>query len=336
MSGEISASELREGDVLLYCGTAWISRLIQRLDGTAVSHASLFLGKNQAGEEIVGEALMGEGLVEKPLDQSVFGAEWVCVRRRPPDALVMGPVLRRARWYLDQGDRYAYEQILLLAIICLTRKVPLKPSFGVFLRAVVERATAFLRRLRAGGQDREPMICSEFAYRCYDEATPPPNAPYHLEIEWAATFEPAAALAGAGIDPQSVLAQLRAHPDPLEVFNDVKSALAARGRTAVADRAADLPLEALAKQYLAELDDAKAPEGELALEPVVGPVQNLALRIRDSDLFGARERCGAAGLDSTSPLFDQFFTTVADFVTPGDLLRTPSLEDKGVVYRAPG
>jgi hypothetical protein len=336
MNGKISASELREGDVLLYRGTAWISRLIQLLDGTAVSHASLFLGKNQAGEEVVGEALMGEGLVEKPLDQSVFGAEWVCVRRRPPEALVMGPVLQRARWYLDQGERYAYEQILLLAIICLTRKVPLKPSFGVFLRAVVDRAAAFLQRLTAGGQDREPMICSEFAYRCYDEATPPPNVPYHLEIEWAATFQPAAALAGAGIDPQSVLARLRAQAGPLAVFNDVKSALAARDRTAVADWAAGPPLEAVAKQYLAELGDATVPEEDLALEEVVGPVQNLALRICDSDLFGARTRWGAVGLDSTSPLFDRFFTTVADFVTPGDLLRTPSLEDKGVVCQGPG
>ena len=34
----------------------------------------------------------------------------------------MQPVVNRANFYLDRHERYAYEQILLLAVVCLTRK----------------------------------------------------------------------------------------------------------------------------------------------------------------------------------------------------------------------
>jgi len=179
------------------------------------------------------------------------------------------------------------------------------------------------------------MICSEFVYRCYDEAEP--KAPYHLDIAWAAAYRPAAAMAGAGIDPRSLLARIRQHSGVLGVFNDVKSALAARAAAAPAAAAAGPSLEALAKEYLAELDDAAVPEEELAVGEVVDSVRNLALQIRECDLFGARQKRLSWGLESAgASLFDQFFATVADFVTPGDLLKTSSLEDKGVVYQAPG
>jgi len=70
MATSIPGSALCAGDVLLYRGTGMISRAIQKLDGTDVSHAGLYLGNGE-----VGEALADLGsLACNPLAQSVRGS----------------------------------------------------------------------------------------------------------------------------------------------------------------------------------------------------------------------------------------------------------------------
>jgi len=319
------ASRLVSGDVLLYRGTAAISRAIQLLDGTDVSHAGLYLGNRR-----VGEALVKGGLVNNALADSVVDCEWVLARRQSAAGVDMQPVLDRARWYLDQGPRYAYEQILLLAMICLTRRVRVTPVLRLLMRSAIDRAAAHLLDLVNAG-NQEPMICSEFVFRCFDEALPEANDRYSLQIGSAASRGLAWAATGAaesgGVQPHSLLARMAEDAGFVGTINDPKAAFAARAAEFVPGH--DV-LESLAERYVQEVAEGKIVDEEPDHRELADSVRNLASSVRGLPFRGDRASRWAPAADSdTRSLFDRFFTTAADFVTPGDLLKTPSLQDLG-------
>jgi len=81
------------------------------------------------------------------------------------------PVTNTAAAFVAEGDRYAYEQILLLAVLATTRRIPLDPVSKRVLRFVLDHAAGLLLKLTSGG--KEPMICSELVDRCFKEAVQP-------------------------------------------------------------------------------------------------------------------------------------------------------------------
>src|SRR5262249_7115548 len=85
------------------------------------------------------------------------------------------------RTYLAGQVPYAYHQIVLLAILSLTRRIPLPPVGRRLVRVALDQAAGVLNSLVEDG--RQLMICSEFVYRCYDEAHAGagPN-PYHMNV----------------------------------------------------------------------------------------------------------------------------------------------------------
>jgi hypothetical protein len=164
----------------------------------------------------VGEAV-DAGVVKNSLASLVASHTRVASRRILDATLGMMPVMRVADEYLSQGDRYAYEQLFLLAPLCLARKIPLPWPVKKAVRAILDHAAAALEVVFNAG--KQPMICSEFVYRCYDEADAAAHDPYDIEID----SSPAAALTasvlasraprGRGIHPNSVLAAvLRTQP----------------------------------------------------------------------------------------------------------------------------
>ena len=161
------------GDIILYHGNSLLAKLIQFFDGTEMNHAGIFLG-----EEMVGEALTG-GLTKRTIDDSIKDDEYVIVRRLKNDPGTMQPVVDKAEDYLSIGNRYGYEQIFLLAFLGLTRKLHVNQYLEWLLRKILDKAADWL--MNQG--DRQPMICSEFAYRCYDEALPVAHDPYSLDID---------------------------------------------------------------------------------------------------------------------------------------------------------
>src|SRR5262245_10942981 len=122
---DITPEELQLGDVLLYRKTGLISRLICLFDGSEYSHASVYDGKQVV--EAVSHGVMGN----TPADSAAH-AEFVDVYRFISDDLKpLGsakypaePVAERIQYYLDEGDRYGYEQLLLLALLTTTRRIP--------------------------------------------------------------------------------------------------------------------------------------------------------------------------------------------------------------------
>jgi hypothetical protein len=166
---DIPIAQLMPGDVLLYRGTGLISDAIRLIDRSEVSHAGLFLGRYEEKGRTVGEAIR-EGLIRRELPKSLEHAEWAEARRLKESPASFDPVLDRAVFYLQKGERYAFEQILLLAFLCITRNLAGSSILGRLLRETLDAAAAFLLRLFNAG--REPMICSEFVFRCYCEALP--------------------------------------------------------------------------------------------------------------------------------------------------------------------
>jgi len=179
MPGTVRPDELEPGDVFLYRGTGLVSRLIRLFDGSEYSHASIWDGRN------VAEAIAA-GVKSRELATSVGGTRVDVFRFRSDSGHGLGdpecpaqPVLDDIARFVSQGERYAYEQDLLLALLTTTRKLPFggwASGLGVLLRTVLDSAAEFLETIVAAG--KQPMICSELVYRCYDEA----GAAYRLRI----------------------------------------------------------------------------------------------------------------------------------------------------------
>jgi hypothetical protein len=193
----IPKNQLQVCDILLYKGEGVLSHLIRLFDGGSYSHTSIYLGNNEVLEAIDG------GISRRTVDISV-GSTHVDVFRFVSDSgqrigpapgnLSEVPVAARAAYYDQNRQRYAYEQLLLLAFLAATRRLPLVgwiPGLGLLLRSFLDPAAKLLAQIIAAG--KEPMICSELVYRCYEEAGQPV---YQIKIRGADILK-AASLAAA-------------------------------------------------------------------------------------------------------------------------------------------
>ncbi|MFH1085414.1 MAG: hypothetical protein V1772_06605 [Chloroflexota bacterium] len=332
MDDTIHLSQLRDADVLLYRGTSVISRAIQFFDGSDASHAALYRGGGRVGEAIA------EGLVERALAEGLPGNEWVEARRLKDRPANMAPVLRRGRHYLDQGNRYGFEQLLLLAFLCLTRKVKMTPIVRALVRNVLDAATSLLTRWVS--EHKEPMICSEFVFRAYDEALSALHDRYALRVNRAMAGDLAETVdaqgsagvaprlsgpRGQGIHPDSLLAVVSMAPGEGWMPRLPAEELAwAREAPPVSDEQLDEQLLA----YLAEVrtDEPALAVEEVTLDDLVAATDRFAYGVYQATHAAEAERLEAEAPDLASMLItDNLFRTAADFVTPADLLRTPSL-----------
>jgi hypothetical protein len=186
MSNKVLPNQLQPGDVLLFHGTGFISEMIRLFDGSQYSHAAFY-----SGQKVV-EAI-GSGITSRPLAESVSGAKYVDVCRfiskdghRLGDAgYAAQPVLNTAGQFVAKADRYAYEQLVLLAALAGSRRIPVVsdiPFLRWILRNILDNAAEIISEIVAAG--KEPMICSELVYRCYTESGPQ----YDLVIRGADTL----------------------------------------------------------------------------------------------------------------------------------------------------
>ena len=248
---KVLLSDLRPGDVLLYHGDSFLSSLIRAFDGTEYSHAGIY-----DGTRIV-EAI-GEGVVRRAIPVSVDGAKYVDVYRFKTksgksigdEGLPALPVISQINQFASNPERYAYEQLVFLALLATTRKLKV-PVLGFVIRNILDSAATLLNKIVAAG--KEPVICSELVYRCYQGA----GADYKIAIKGA---DKAANSIAAVAGPKS------------KVSKEEKE------------------MQASAKRFLAAWNDAQRstqPEGTVSIK------------------------------------------AVADFVSPGDLSKSPNLVKKG-------
>lgn len=341
----LRTEDLRPGDVLLYNSDTFVGRLIREFDDAVVSHAGLYLGNGQVGEALI----MGNpGLHRNPIAVSFAGNNWIEAARLHTN-IGFDPVMAKADWYLDQGNRYAYEQILMLAMILFTRKLD---QSNWLVRQIAEKTlsgcASLLRLWRLDG--REPMICSEFVFRSFDEALPDDHDLYTIEIGEQATGRPMRwisrrrrrRLFGAGpvaesptVHPESLLAKVA--DEPARMTAAPKAAAAP-----VSAEDIEAEIEAAGRAYLGE--DVPATAGaaarddssETSQDDVNFAAADFASALIQADgLFAgsaasADDRTTKAGeADSV----EQLKQVVADFVTPGDLHKSPSLRTIGRLSR---
>jgi hypothetical protein len=181
MSTHIRPGDLKPGDVLLYHGSSLIARLIRWFDGTEYHHSGIWQGDH------VVEAI-SNGVASRSLEESVGGAMYVDVYRyhRLPQKEPLGspglppePVLAAVAQFEVNRQRYAYEGIVLLALLAATRRTKLPFGLGILLRNLLDEAAEKVAEIVAAG--KEPMICSELVYRCYESG----GAPYKILIRGA-------------------------------------------------------------------------------------------------------------------------------------------------------
>lgn len=325
----IPTTDLAAGDVLLYRGTGWLAKAIRLFDGTEVNHAGLFVGP-----EVV-EAL-AQGVVKQGLNQSLADREFVLARRLK-QAVPLSPVCAKGLSFV--GTRYAFEQLLLLAVLSLTRKPKVTPVLRFLVRRVLDAAVGLLNEMiqRAAGARSEPMICSELVYRSFDEAVPGPDDLYSLRISdlpagAAAVASVGRAAAadrprGRGISPDSLLAWASSSSTRVWSVASPAPAIASQPeKTTIAE------VEATIREYLDEVMG-KAPVTATLDAKSVGDqdlrqaIDRFATAYHQLDM----KRTGAVTAAAPGEAFQHLLKTAADFVTPGDLLRTESLFTVGYV-----
>ena len=323
------------GDIILYHGNSLLAKLIQFFDGTEMNHAGIFLG-----EGMVGEALK-DGLTKRTIDDSIRDDEYVFVRRLKNDPGTMQPVVDKAEDYLSIGNRYGFEQIFLLAFLGLTRKLHVNQYLEWLLRKMLDKAADWL--MNQG--DRQPMICSEFAYRCYDEALPITHDPYSLDID------PFPGIIEGDISGvrsfSTVFRKKNIHRDSLLAWTE--DVLTNRSRSASnvllrslekgtlkevkkklsADekKLAVMPFDTLVKNYL---EEAKKPsarsrslEASIRSPELLGTINTFSealfktTKAQRPKAFKARDL--VSGEPQVPEALNNLFKTAADFVTPGDL-----------------
>jgi hypothetical protein len=336
----VKIQDLQPGDIILSRSTNIMAKMIRWADDSDVSHAGLYIGNNQVAEALI---VGNSGLNINPL--SFDGTEWVMARRLR-DRQPYGPIEVIANSYLAQGNRYGFEQLFLLALILLTRKVnfELNPMLRRIAVGVMDKANEFVNQLLDEG--REPMICSEFVFRTYDEAMDDENDPYSLEILSQTTKLAQRRFSRQrrrrrlfGAAPESNVPTV--HPESLLATTDLgRRSYEARGVGSAVSDVSDAELDMLMREFLNEPPMMGAAEpvleaasAETDMNDVKDAAADFAMSLgnaysmkdsRGEPIFGAGE------YEAASP-DEKLRAVVADFVTPGDLHRSPSLVTVGLI-----
>lgn len=357
---------ITDGDVILYRSKSLLGKAIRFFDGRPVNHAGIYLGNTQIGEAL------GDGIQQRAFDTSMRGNEWVIARRLKAPPYSMWPVVRRAGYYLQRKERYAYEQLLLLAVLSLTRKLKVNRFLRPLLRHLLDGAAKLLLKLVP--TKGEPMICSEFVFRCYEEAQPGSSDPFTLWVDGSSLVGgPVTAFAAPGAAPRRRPGT--SHPDCLLAwFESVSTgrvgatsptlllateeshdSLRAAAVAEEPDEAADMDLDQLLEAYLAEVDTISAPPERMMM---AGAVADTEAAVHTPDVYAAinhflgaydlaaRPAPSEAPADGPVRLFasaDEIASEaparlavtirpISDFVTPGDLYECQNLYTVGQIY----
>jgi hypothetical protein len=330
----LTVGDIEPGDVLLFHGNSFLSWAIRKLDGSRVNHVAIALDGG-----ILGEAA-GSGLRRSSIADTIKGNKFSVVRRLPDQDLA--PVLAKANVYLDGRVPYAYQQIVLLALLTTTRKIPMPGVARRLVRSVLDHAAAALNAMVDSGA--KTMICSEYVYRCYDEASDATPDPFELDIlgRGGLSFDTGGIPAGG--EEGSLLSWAVTQP-PERIEAAESTSFGPSPTLTLSPLELDQELAPLIQEYALQTDPDDpevqdlasvsfappvAPEPEPTEDEVLGSMVafSAALERHQEDQgevdFGIGEDVAKGALKGLLHV-----SADPNFVTPGDLLNTPSLKDVG-------
>lgn len=176
--------ELKKGDILLYSGDSWSTRIIQLCDQSEYAHASVYMGEGK----VIETSLTGGGCKIVDVNKSALKYKKVLVRRHEIENLDMAPVMERCLKL--NGSKYDAYQILQLGMIAASRRISKfnNPVLKLFSK-VFDLATEFSLYLRANGDEKS--VCSELAYRAFQDAIVGPQGiddVYNVELKFESTM----------------------------------------------------------------------------------------------------------------------------------------------------
>jgi hypothetical protein len=294
---------LTPGDVLLVHGDGAVSWAIRRFDEADVDHAAIVLDAETVAD------VSAVGPRERPWDQVVDEGRFAYVRRLPND-VDASPVVSRARSLLADGNRYVDRRLFPLAVLSMTRRLPLESaSLRRVIRAVLDRGTELVDGVMADG--RELLPSSHFVYRCFEESGDPRSS---LSIMFPAVHPPAALLGtGTGSGESTLIEWAMARAEPVVV-----------PRVSSVVRVADPELNASIAAFAIE----ESPQDPFAAQaPAAGSLAS-GEPVSDEELLVSAVRFrNQMNRFAVAPGPDPWITfrTTADLVTAGDLRYTPSL-----------
>lgn len=175
----ISERDLHPGDLLFGRGKGLLSRLIMEFDGGNYSHAGLYLDAHHIAQArkrgLDDKMTVKEFLANRGEFNQAGDFERVDVYRLKQTVDNVDRVLKRATEYIRRGSSFAWEELALIGILRTVKAFVGNPGLVETARRILDRVEADSELLTVWARHskrRYPMICSEFAYRCYVEPYP--------------------------------------------------------------------------------------------------------------------------------------------------------------------
>jgi hypothetical protein len=292
-----------------------LSWAIRRFEESDVDHAAIVLGPETMAE--VTPSGLRYVAIAPALEDNVF-----TYVRRPARDVDVSPIVREALSSTSADDTSVHDRVVLLAVLGLTRRLPIgEPTLRELLWVLMHSAADVVDRLAADG--RTLLVDAEFVHRCYQRSGDPEAA---LKIPFPAVSRPPSSTRSSGPvtgdeamlwewaagrgEPWRSVAESPELPEPLE-------------RLIVSFVRVDNPLD----PFLLRPGSA---------DPASVDTADTSEEISDDDLHAAavrfRDRFISLALSPEEPTERAMahpwatFRAVANFVTPGDLRYSPSLD----------
>ena len=186
-------SALFPGDVLLSCGAGALSEMIRRLDGGLYSHAAVWDGECAVDATASG---VKRNTLEHDEDEQVFidAYRWhAALPNADPDLGGAGypskPVLDQAAKIVQQGPAFAYDELLLAALVIWLSNRPADKWLRMAARLLFSRFQVWFHE-RVTKPGKQSMVCSEVVARSFDQAVTPPD--YSIKVIVDGSRDPAA------------------------------------------------------------------------------------------------------------------------------------------------
>ncbi len=172
-------NKLKKGDIILYHGHSWLSKIIQELDNSKFNHCAVF---DEAIDDnyYIYEAI-GDGIKHRPLKNSLSESESsvLLVKRLKNPPKNMHRVIESIQSIIVKDTEYSVSQILLFGGILLNKKITSnKRLFSLTHMFLLYAGNQLEKTLDS---NNENLTCSELVYRAYNEINHPH---YTIEIDY--------------------------------------------------------------------------------------------------------------------------------------------------------
>ena len=300
---------LRPGDVLLVHGDGAVSWAIRRFDESDVDRAAIVLDPDTVAD------ISDAGPRARPSDQVMGAGRFAYVRRLPTD-VDPEPVVRRARSLLADGSRYVEPRLVPLAVLSMTRRLPLESvTLRMVIRALLDRGSELVDGLISQG--RELLPSAHLVYRCFEESGDPRSS---LSIMFPAVHPPSTIpRTGAGSGESTLVDWAMARFEPAVV-----------PRVSSIATLADAQLDAWIAAFAIE----ESPMDPFASPAVTAVGLGSDEPVTDEELLVSavrfRNQVNRFAVARDADPWTTFRMT-ADLVTAGDLRYTPSLATIGSI-----